>query len=240
MCANYVTSRGRGDEFYTRYCDVERMLTQYLEALKDMHVLCPCDSDESAYVRFMHDHGIKVTWSTGDYEQYDFGDYDIVITNPPFSCMAAFMRKLVREAHAWHIIMPESSLGSNATCEAVNARDCYFHRDGAASRFMRPDGSELHVGCTMFTTFEHNDTGVHVHHEAYAPRPGVPTRDGQVLYDRTAHVPHEFSGEILVPGGWLESRYDASKYEVLGNSSAIRMDGSNSFRRIIIRMRHDA
>lgn len=240
MGANYVTSRMRGDEFYTRYSDVERMLAQYLGVLKDMHVLCPCDSDESAYVRFMQDHGIRVTWSTGDYDAYDFGDYDIVVTNPPFSCLAAFIRKLVREAHAWHIIMPESSLGNLATCEALNARPCYFHRDGAACKFLTPDGTVLSVGCTMFTTFEHSDTGVHVRHEAYSPRPGTLTRDGVVLYDRTAHVPHEFDGDILVPAGWLHTRYDAARHEVLRPVDPVMPDGSHKYRRILVRMRRDA
>lgn len=233
-------SRNRGDEFYTKAEDVDRMLSQYLSEIRGMHVLCPCDSEDSEYVRFFLENGIRTTFSSGDYDQYDFGEYDLVATNPPFSRMSAFIRKCKDEAERFHVIAPHSFIATEATVELVNARDVHFYDEGAPRSFIRPDGTELHVGVDIVTTFPTNAPGVRIRRMPASPSSGTLTTDGRVVYDRTNEIPEDWEGDILVPQSFLHARYDRALHEVVGTDAPWGVDGRRRFRRLVVRRRRRA
>ena len=87
------------DLYYTPKILVE-ILKPFLEkyVLKDKIILCPFDTQESEYVKCLTNWGYTVKFGsleTGeDFFKYDYGDYDIVISNPPFSKKKHIYKKL--------------------------------------------------------------------------------------------------------------------------------------------------
>lgn len=52
--------RKKNDEYYTYYDDVVAGLEPYKEYLKGKRVLCPCDTDESNFVKYLKELGCDV------------------------------------------------------------------------------------------------------------------------------------------------------------------------------------
>ena len=95
------------DEFYTLYKDVKFELDHYIDQFKDKVIYCPCDTEESAFIKYFLELKakglIKELLYTSLQNGVDFisdiaiDNYkrsDIVITNPPFSLFRQFLSLL--------------------------------------------------------------------------------------------------------------------------------------------------
>ena len=234
MGAGFKTQR-RGDEFYTRREDVDDMLNQHIPVLAEpgVRVLCPCDTDESAFVQFMLDHDIDVTWSNDlDYEQFDFAQFDFVITNPPFSRMGAFLRRIADAGCGGLVVMPRASLGSQGGERLLLQHGWIATDEGVPTRFETPDlGEQSACGIAVIRSPElkaWHATGTTKRMNG-GGRPPVITDEGVPRYARTCDVPEQFDGEIAVPVTWAYIRYDPSKYQILGCKS-FKVQGKDTFK----------
>ena len=72
----HTSKRNKNDEYYTYYEDVVKGLEPYKEYLKGKRVLCPCD-----VITYHKENGSE--WFKPD-------DYDVCVTNPPFSKIKDF------------------------------------------------------------------------------------------------------------------------------------------------------
>ena len=82
----------KNDEYCTYYDDVVTGLEPYKSYLLGKRVLCPCDTDDSNFVKYLRELGCNVICyhkENGD-EWYKPDDYDICVTNPPFSKIKSF------------------------------------------------------------------------------------------------------------------------------------------------------
>lgn len=79
---NGVHGKADRDEWYTKYEDVKAELDNY--DLTGYKMVCPCDGEQSAFVKYMRDMSYDFDFYEGDYESVDYSKYDIVVTNPPF------------------------------------------------------------------------------------------------------------------------------------------------------------
>lgn len=53
----HTAKRGKNDEFYTMYQDIEKELVNYPDAFRDKVVYCNCDSpDKSNFVKYFLDN----------------------------------------------------------------------------------------------------------------------------------------------------------------------------------------
>ncbi len=84
--------RNKNDEYYTYYDDVVAGLGPYKEYLKGKRVLCPCDTDESNFVKYLKELGCDVITyhKENGSEWFKPDDYDVCVTNPPFSKIKDF------------------------------------------------------------------------------------------------------------------------------------------------------
>lgn len=94
------------DEYYTLYEDVELELNHYIDQFQDKIIYCPCDSSESAFVKYftkLKEQGVvkEILHSSIDDFCFDspeaielYKKCDIVVTNPPFSVLAYFLTTL--------------------------------------------------------------------------------------------------------------------------------------------------
>jgi len=89
MSIQPVSKTGNGDEYFTpRY--VVEILLPYLKDTNIKTIWCPCDKEESEFVKVFELNGYKVIYSHihngQDFLTYEpTEEYDIIITNPPFS-----------------------------------------------------------------------------------------------------------------------------------------------------------
>ena len=87
----------KNDEWYTKYSDVEKMLTLAINnnyLTKQDKIICPCDTEESNFYKYLKENEYQVDISS-DYENVDYSKYNWVITNIPFSKTKHFFESVI-------------------------------------------------------------------------------------------------------------------------------------------------
>jgi hypothetical protein len=89
MSITAVSKTGKGDEYYTPKYVVE-ILLPYLRVKDFKTIWCPCDTEDSWFVKVLRESGYDVIPShisqDKDFLLYEPSkQYDAIITNPPFS-----------------------------------------------------------------------------------------------------------------------------------------------------------
>lgn len=138
------------DEFYTMYKDCVRELHKY--DLRGKRIICPCDTRESNIYKYLKDCYYDVKCDSIDWRKVDYKNFDIVITNPPFSQAREFIRYLVSLKKDFIIIVSDVLRYSIKKGKTSFGVDLYFGKD--AQKFHRPDGSIRPVHCGWIATFQ--------------------------------------------------------------------------------------
>lgn len=96
------------DEYYTRKEDVEAALSRV--DLSDKKVYCPCDSEESEFVKYFQQPGKckELRYNSDDFRKHD-EDWewaDVIVTNPPFSLKTEFGRYINQFNKRYVLVSP--------------------------------------------------------------------------------------------------------------------------------------
>lgn len=111
-----VSKKGNGDEYYTPKYVVE-ILLPFLKKKKYTRIWCPFDKEWSEYVKTFKENGFTVISSHIDNGE-DFlkytpeEDYDIIISNPPFSIKQPIFEKLNALKKPFAILLSATSVQS--------------------------------------------------------------------------------------------------------------------------------
>lgn len=101
----------KGDEVYTPFYAVEPLL-KYLD--KNKIIWLPFDEEWSAFNQLLTEKGYKVVRSSiqegQDFFEYEPTDYDLIISNPPFSKKDAVLKRLYELDKPFAILLPLNSL----------------------------------------------------------------------------------------------------------------------------------
>ena len=90
----YSTSKNKMDEYYTPKETVEFIFEKLIgyEFIKDKIIYCPCDGEQSEFVKYLKEKKDELKYKDFWYTSDDFNTHidliknaDLVITNPPFS-----------------------------------------------------------------------------------------------------------------------------------------------------------
>lgn len=90
----YSNSKYRNDEYYTPKETVEFIFEKLIgyEFIKNKIIYCPCDEEQSEFVKYLKENKAKLNYKDFWYTSDDFNTHidliknaDLVITNPPFS-----------------------------------------------------------------------------------------------------------------------------------------------------------
>lgn len=102
---NYLTGNVLSDEWYTP-TNVVNFIKNNID-LRDKKIICPFDSEWSNFVKAFPNsiHGIR------DFMENDY-DYDICITNPPFSFKFDILEKILTFGKECVLIFPETAIFS--------------------------------------------------------------------------------------------------------------------------------
>ena len=109
----YLTAKTnkQSDEYFTPV-EAVRPLLEFLP--KGKIIWCPFDTKDSTYVKIFEEKGFQVIYSHIDNgENFFFFEppkYDIIISNPPFSCKDEILKRLDELGKPFAILLPLPSL----------------------------------------------------------------------------------------------------------------------------------
>ena len=142
-----ITAKSKkNDEFYTKYCTIEKELVYYKDYLKGKIVYCNCDKPESNFVKFLNNvkssWGIREVWHKSIQEGYSIDllkKCDVVITNPPFSLFKQYIDLLFKYNKDFLVI---------GNVVAVNYENVFYQFKSNELHY----GVTIHNGHTKFIT----------------------------------------------------------------------------------------
>lgn len=225
----------KDDEFYTRYEDVEAELKHYNFSGKS--VLCPCDSEESAFVQYFKNNfssiGLKSLLYTYlgadtikmydgssieilDYTYADCTDgtllncADIVVTNPPFSIYGDIYRTLKAP---FILLTPLHKITIKDVFKDFMDGYCRFGYTNP-TKYIRPDGSIRHLGnCYWLTSLPVDFV------KSYKYVNNMPLQKYYnvdcVFIDKCINIPDNYYEPMAVPLTFLYG-FPFNDFEVLG------------------------
>ena len=114
----YLTSNKKKDEAYTPYY-ASNPIIKYIDP--NLVVWCPFDQEWSSYVRLLRENGNRVIAGHVDnglnFFNYEPEYYDIIVTNPPFSCKDEVISRLYELNKPFAILLPLNSLQGRSRYE---------------------------------------------------------------------------------------------------------------------------
>lgn len=80
------------DEFYTKWETAKQMIDPFLKYLKGKRIICPCDTEESQIFKYLKFKKLNVSCCMSF--NIDYSNYDVVITNHPWSKTKKFFEAI--------------------------------------------------------------------------------------------------------------------------------------------------
>lgn len=102
-----------GDEVYTPFYAVQPLL-EFIS--KDKKIWCPFDEEWSAFYQTFTENGYNVVRSSlsddKDFFKYEPDDWDILISNPPFSKKDAILKRVYQLDKPFALLLPINTIQS--------------------------------------------------------------------------------------------------------------------------------
>ena len=101
------TMANKNDEYYTPPILVAPII-KYVP--KDKIVWCPFDTEQSEFVRQLREAGVRVAhshiWDWQDFFSYEPDEWDVVVSNPPFSRKLEVLERLYSFDKPFALLLP--------------------------------------------------------------------------------------------------------------------------------------
>lgn len=159
----YYENCGGGDEQYTPYYAVE-IIIPYIQHLKEKIFWCPCDTEESEFVKVLRENGFKVVHShisTGqDFFEYEPEQFDVILTNPPYQNKRKFIERAESFKKPYAFFLPANIISdsvlndifgdmSQMTCLVPDKRTRFFNAEKKATG-KQPTFKAIYIGKNFF------------------------------------------------------------------------------------------
>ena len=148
----YLTAKTdkASDEVFTPAYAV-RPLLKYLIDFNGI-IWCPFDKEDSEYVKIFRENGYNVICTHIDNEEnffyYEPENYDIIISNPPFSIKDDILKRLYELDKPYAILLPVPSLqGQKRFPYMKNCQALIF--DKRINYYMTPDKTQVQKGVSF-------------------------------------------------------------------------------------------
>ena len=153
-----------GNEQYTPYYAVE-LIIPYIQHFKDKIIWCPCDKDESEFVKVLRENGFTVVNSHIDYGQdffkYEPEKFDVILTNPPYENKRAFIERAESFNKPYAFLLPATIINdsilndiygdmSEMTCLIPDKRIRFFN-NAKGEVGTQPTFKAAYIGRNFFT-----------------------------------------------------------------------------------------
>lgn len=232
------------DEFFTMYSDVEFELNHYIDQFRDKIIYCPCDTKESAFVKYfleLKTNGVikELIYTSlkdgidclSDIAIDNYKRCDIVVTNPPFSLFRKFL-SLLDSLNKKFIIWGTSNcisykefsrmlVSDRIRVGYISNKTCRFevpkeYRDQSDSKAFL-DGGKYFINvpsCSVFTNLSVNKSSK-ILDAIYNNNYSKYDNYDAINVNRVKDIPIDYAGMMGVPITYL-SIHDFSKFKILG------------------------
>ena len=257
--ANQRAKKFINDEFYTQLKDIAAELSHYTIP-KDTFIYCPCDSEQSNFVKYFADNEYtNVLYTADDFRNHAdiFAKRPLVITNPPFSELKTFI-PLLFEYKCPFIIVGNLSCIQYIDILPYLIEEKLLPGFTTISKFIAPTGESKHIGyaqwmfslphpiyhpfiplvdkpITEYSYYDANDWKGNV----IPPNsvPNIPKSNLIPEYDGIMGVPLSFFSK------WNPQQFDIIGVAHKGNSSLdlfkAYIDGKQCFTKLLIRRKNN-
>lgn len=215
------------NEFYTKYEDIARELDNY--DLSGLRIICPCDGENSAFVKYMKDKGYNFQHCEGSYESVDYNEYDCVITNPPFKNYQRFYN-LIKDK--LFIVVAPLTVSYKSW---FNYQEHTVGYSGRIKEFYRPDGSIEKLGNVVWITNMKQQEG--------KPLPLCDNMEGMRVLDdcsmeiaKKKDIPN-IPNKYYVPITIFEHTPLPSNIKILGVNNNCRYQGKKLYTRFLVEVK---
>lgn len=215
------------DEYYTKYEDVKKELDNY--DLSEYKIVCPCDGDKSAFVKYMKEKNYDFDYFEGDYESVNYSKYDIVVTNPPFRNYKKFYN-LIKDKK--FIIIAPLTVGYKSWFDFKNVTIGYT---GRVKEFYRPNGEIENMSNSAFITNMKTEQGKEL--KLYDNLDNTRLLDDGILeVSKIKHIPN-IKGKYYVPITLFEYTPLQDNIKILGVNNNCTYKGKKLFTRFLIEVK---
>ena len=147
---DFAKRKGKSDEWFTPF-DAILPILKYIKP--NSTVWCPFDKPVSNFVKMFEEEGHKVICSHidngGDFFEYEPEDYDIIISNPPYSLRNDVLKRLFKLNSPFAMLMNTNGLfdskirwdlfkNNNFTLIYLSGRVNYMKEYGLVEKYSPP------------------------------------------------------------------------------------------------------
>ena len=135
--AKVLYSEGNNDECYTPHYGVTPIL-KYIP--KDAIVWCPFDTEESEFVKQIPNNVYSHINTGQDFFTYEPDNWDVIVSNPPFTDKRKFFERAVSFNKPFALIMTNAWLNDSAPKQLFKDKDLQLLMFDKRMKFNSPDG----------------------------------------------------------------------------------------------------
>jgi hypothetical protein len=150
-----IYSKGKNDECYTPEYGVKPILN-YITP--DTKIWCPFDKDDSNFVKILKANGNKVHNTHIDkgedfYTYVPNFEWDVIISNPPFTNKAKIFKKALSYDKPFALIMSNTWLNDSAPKKIFKDKDLQLLMFEERMRFINPAGEVMDNKITFSSSY---------------------------------------------------------------------------------------
>ncbi len=190
------------------------------------------------------DQGIK-------FQNVDYCQYDLIITNPPFSQFREFINVLTKNNMEFLVIGPQTAISYKEIFHHIKGNKMWLGYHHHLSGFKRLDGTFIDAkkpegsiprACCWYTnldvSYRHDEMILNKEYNA-EKYPFYKEYDGlkPIFVKNTKEIPYNYEKEMAVPITFLQ-KFNPDQFEIIelwASAEPYLEDGKRTFARIIIR-----
>jgi hypothetical protein len=147
------TSQGQNDECYTERYAVEPLL-EFSEPFRNKIIWCPFDDVNSEFIKVFKENGFKVIFSHIRYGQdfytYEPDEWDVLISNPPFSGKRQTFERCLSFGKPFALIMDLRWLNDSAPQDLFKDKDLQLLMFDKRMQFKNQPKGKINFSCAYF------------------------------------------------------------------------------------------
>lgn len=261
--AKYSTSKNKNDEYYTPKETVEFIFEKLIgyEFIKDKIIYCPCDGEQSEFVKYLKENKDKLNYKDFWYTSDDFNTHidliknaDIVITNPPFSKIRKeyfpLMKKYAKNYFFFHTPINLYAYINEDVFLYRSDHNYYVVPFDDIRKLVRGTENNVYVSTIFVSSFKCNQ--LHKHHfpkktydELYKDKEPVwfQINDNEKILniDKISDIPIDYNGQMLVPitilYDYFKQHFDITEYNIKKSLNSFS-DGKRRFIRYLAKWKN--
>lgn len=230
--------KNKNDEFYTRYEDIEKELSNYDKSyFKDKVIYCPCDVGveglnipKSNFIKYFEDNreklGYKKLLHTSLQEGFDFRseeckqyfeEANIVVTNPPFSLFSEFIDLLEQYNLTYIILGNQNAILLKTVFPLIKSNKVNFgFRTSHHFYFNTPKKINAEINASWFTNIKNKEIKYIDLKQSYKNKLYFKYINYDAIeVNKVNDIPMDYDGIMGVPITFL-FKYNPNQFEIVG------------------------